>query len=896
MDTTTFIGLINNAALLLALALLYDTIALKRWAEKAAVQVLIGIILGAIGIAVMMTPWEFTPGVIFDTRSVLLSVGGLFFGSVPILMVVLMTGVYRLYQGGAGAWTGVAVIITSAAIGVGWRHLRRNALEGISWLELYIFGIVVQLAMLLWMLSLPWSLAIGVLSKISLPVMTVYPVGTVLLGKFMTTRLTRKQAEEEIKHRNRELGALYAISTVVSQSLDLGETLNAGLDKVLELMHLDVGGVYFADPLHLKLDLVVHRGVSERFAHDLEFLSVDEKTLDIVRARGKLRKLIFLVQAVTKHPLELKRIASAMEREGLTLARTVPVLLQAREEIVGLMILASREPRQYSEAELDLLTSIGQQMAIAIENARLYEASQQELIERKRAEREAQERRMYLEGVLTAAPDAIVTLDAQHRVVEWNPGAERLFGYSAGETIGQNLDNLVTAPGVFEEAVGFTHVALSGKRVSPVETVRYRQDGSPVQVIVAGSPILVGDELIGLVAVYTDITERKRAEDALRELNATLEARVAARTAEIRAEKEKSEAILHSAGDAIVMADRDRRIRYVNPAFTALTGYTAKEVLGQQASLVGAIVPKWVRESMESVLTEGESWQGEAVGQRKGGRTYDAVLTITPMRDAGGEIAGYVSSHRDISQAKELERARSEFMSNVSHELRTPVTNLKLYTQLLRKGLRPEKREQFLRVMEEQTDRLAHMIQDILVMAELDSSQAVVDWESVSIATVIRHTVARYQSQAQEAGLTLTVEPVPPELPAVEGDPQRLTQALAKLVENAITFMPPGGRVTLEAGTAEEEGQRWVTVAVRDTGPGIASEEQEHIFERLHRGSLADSGHIPGTGLGLSIAQEIARTHGGRLTVESELGQGSAFTLWLRGRANRHFAPQRGRK
>ncbi len=139
-------------------------------------------------------------------------------------------------------------------------------------------------------------------------------------------------------------------------------------------------------------------------------------------------------------------------------------------------------------------------------------------IERKRAERETEERRLYLEGVLAAVPDAIVTVDARHRIVEWNSGAERLFGYSREEAIGQNIDRLVSSPDTFDEVVGLTQIVMSGKDLPPIETIRYRKDGSPVDVIVAASPILVGDELIGAVGVYTDITTRVRMEETLRAL------------------------------------------------------------------------------------------------------------------------------------------------------------------------------------------------------------------------------------------------------------------------------------------------------------------------------------------------------------------------------------------
>ena len=284
---------------------------------------------------------------------------------------------------------------------------------------------------------------------------------------------------------------------------------------------------------------------------------------------------------------------------------------------------------------------------------------------------------------------------------------------------------------------------------------------------------------------------------------------------------------------------------------------------------------------VKHLLTAGKSWQGEAIGRRKDGRSYDAALIITPVRDPEGQVVGYVSSHQDVSRHKELERVRRRFMTSVSHELRTPVANIKLYAKLLRTGRRPEKTEQYLQVLQGQAERLEELIQDVLEITELDSGRAVTVWEPVSLSAVAREVVARYASQAEAAGLTLAAQPAPPDLPGVKGDQARLIQALGELVENAVTFTPGGEQVTIKTQVVAAQGERWVTLAVQDNGPGIPAEEQDRIFDRFYRGSQAESGNIPGTGLGLSIAKEILQAHGGRVTVESEIGSGSTFRLWL---------------
>ncbi len=208
MYDVSFIGLIQNVALLLAMAFISD-LAASRWRTRESLfkQASVGFAIGAIGIAIMLTPWKFMSGIIFDTRSVLIGISGLFFGTFSIAIAMTMTAAFRYYLGGTGVWTGVAVIITSGVIGIAWRYFRRRPLADISWRELYSFGMVLHLAMLAMMLTLPRELALRVLSNIFLPVLIILPVGTALLGVLMANRLQSDRAEEarlevEEKYRN----------------------------------------------------------------------------------------------------------------------------------------------------------------------------------------------------------------------------------------------------------------------------------------------------------------------------------------------------------------------------------------------------------------------------------------------------------------------------------------------------------------------------------------------------------------------------------------------------------------------------------------------------------------------------------------------------------------------
>jgi len=199
MEHNSFVGLFQNISLLLAVALLFEVAVVRfKKSNTLMTQVVTGVALGGLGVVVMLTPWTLIPGVVFDTRSVLVGIAGLFFGPLSTVLAVLMTSAFRLNQGGQGAWTGVSVILASGIIGLVWRYFKGRQLHQMTWRELYLFGVVVHIVMLVWMLTLPWHIAMSVLSNIALPVILIYPVGTALLGSLLVNYLERERTGKQL--------------------------------------------------------------------------------------------------------------------------------------------------------------------------------------------------------------------------------------------------------------------------------------------------------------------------------------------------------------------------------------------------------------------------------------------------------------------------------------------------------------------------------------------------------------------------------------------------------------------------------------------------------------------------------------------------------------------------
>ena len=233
-----------------------------------------------------------------------------------------------------------------------------------------------------------------------------------------------------------------------------------------------------------------------------------------------------------------------------------------------------------------------------------------------------------------------------------------------------------------------------------------------------------------------------------------------------------------------------------------------------------------------------------------------------------------------LALAQEADRLKSQFVSDINHELRTPLTNIIFYLGLLTTG-KPEKREQYIGVMQREARRLRELIEDVLDLSRLDLGKVPINLQSVNLNRLVEELLVDREALLAEFNLPVSLQPTP-ELPPVLGDPDLIVRVVTNLLGNALNYTRQG-EIRIATGRLWAESVEWQTISVIDTGPGIDPEDLPHLFERFYRGQAARQTGASGTGLGLAICQEIAELHNGRITIESQYGTGSTFTLWLPG-------------
>ncbi|WNG43818.1 PAS domain-containing sensor histidine kinase [Archangium minus] len=497
-----------------------------------------------------------------------------------------------------------------------------------------------------------------------------------------------------------------------------------------------------------------------------------------------------------------------------------------------------------------------------------------DLTERRLAEEQLRRSEEQFRLLVSGVKDyAIFMLDTEGRVLTWNSGAQRIKGYEAREIIGQSLSRFYT-----DEAVALGRPwdllgeAARHGRVED-EGWRVRKDGSLIWANVVITAVY--DEtgkLRGFAKVTRDLSERRKVEERLRR------------------SEERFRLLVSSVRDyAIFMLDTDGRVMTWNEGAASITGYTAKEIVGEPVALL--YPPEEVAKNKPALDIETAKREGrleeEGWRLRKDGTTYQARVTLSPVYDATGALMGFAKVTRDLTESKRAEdervrlaqaqeaiRMRDEFLSIASHELKTPLTALQLQLQSMRERLdavEPKTHAKLERAVRS-TERLSDLIEKLLDVSRLSSGQLTLHLERFDLLTAVNDVTERLREAATHASCEVRLQSGQP----IEGDWDRLRieQVLTNLLSNAFKYAA-GSPIELSVSREGPDARLVVT----DKGPGIPEKDLPRLFGRFER--AASIRHYGGLGLGLYVSREIVEAHGGSISASNQPGGGACFTIRL---------------
>jgi PAS domain S-box-containing protein len=390
--------------------------------------------------------------------------------------------------------------------------------------------------------------------------------------------------------------------------------------------------------------------------------------------------------------------------------------------------------------------------------------------------------------------------------------------------------------------------------------------------------VLVGGIVAVLLAVGAGalvIVRTRRLDEVNRLLRAEAAERVMAQQATERSSR-RTELILNAAADGIYGIDANGYTTFANPAAAAMLGYTPGDLPGRPYE--STLLAQWKEEDLvRGALRSGQPRVvTDAAFRRADGTRFPVELTCSPIVE-DGHVAGAVITFRDVTERREMERMKDEFVSMVSHELRTPLTAIRGSLGLMAAGKAGEVAERGQRMLDiavQNTDRLIRLINDILDIERIESGKVPMEPRPVWADDLVKSAAEVMLPMAERAGVRLEVQGEP--LPLV-ADGDRVLQVLTNLISNALKFSPPDTAVEV---SAEPSGGN-ALFRVRDRGRGIPLDRLESVFERFQQVDSSDAREKGGTGLGLAICRSIVSQHGGRIWAESEPGAGSTFSFTI---------------
>jgi PAS domain S-box-containing protein len=346
---------------------------------------------------------------------------------------------------------------------------------------------------------------------------------------------------------------------------------------------------------------------------------------------------------------------------------------------------------------------------------------------------------------------------------------------------------------------------------------------------------------------------------------------------DLNTEKSRIRTILESLPNGVIVTNTQGRVVLMNQM--------ARQILAGEESPIGREIGECLEDGELCELIRSQSVaaqdEGSSYELRLGDESYYMVQT-NPVLGEEGECLGAVIVFGDISDLKEMDRLKSEFVAKVSHELRSPLSTIHEQMALVLQDMleqeQPEKEQRILSRAKEKTKGMLSLIEDLLDLSRVEAGSAFTDIQRVNIRETLESQVDFFRDRAEEKGQELSLEAVGDEWPMVDTDPRALESVFGNLIGNAVKYTPEGGQVGVRIGPVE---QGLIRVEVEDDGIGISEKEQSRIFERFYRVKDGQTRNISGSGLGLPIVKGILDDMGGSISLHSEHGRGSTFIVWI---------------
>jgi signal transduction histidine kinase len=724
---------------------------------------------------------------------------------------------------------------------------------------------------------------------------------------------------EDTYERERFYGAMGNVSLALNSSLDRETVLNLICSEGRRIFNVDGAYIWQNEADHFIGSAAAGHGAAQFVGSTIP--ATDQASFITLLAQSG--EPTFLNQVTEEKKVKIR----LPNPEAVQSVLGVPLLRES--DLAGILVLVdTQNPNRFNDKDISWATAFGVQVAIALQNANLFEELREfnETLDHRVAERTQalNDESNRVKILLRITTDLSASLDQDrvlsqalqlvNGVVNATEGAILLIDQESGEfifraAIGSErhippggipsgmMRNEGLAGWIIEnQSAVIVHDAHKDPRWLERET-------SLKHCSVLGVPLILNEEVIGVLMMFhqktnaftmqqLDLVEAAASQVAHAINNASLYKLIFDQAEQLGSmlrteiiQKANLEAILESIADGVIVADSQNKVDIANLPACNILDIPRRQLLGKSINellgLYGHFGESWIHTINDWAHNADRIEQWTYLADQLVIEDKFISVHLSPVL-SDNQFYGTVSIFRDITKEVEVDKLKSEFVSTVSHELRTPMTSIKGYADLMLMGAAgpmTDPQIRYLQVIKNNADRLHMLVNDLLDISRIETGKTGLDLRPLDIPQIIAQVVdGHLHGRIQHETRTLNVQTeIAPSLPLVNADHARITQVLTNLLDNALNYTPDNGQITVMAKATHS----YVHISVKDTGIGIAKENQGKIFDRFYRAEDSEVQRVSGTGLGLAIVRSLVEMHGGRMKVESEPGKGSTFTFNL---------------